>query len=205
MKVIWDIGRLETCWRSQTLWQSMPQPRRFRPSTSAHHFQLVPMICARSRLPKGCESDPISGMRCSKYRAGGQWVWDRDAKEPRLFEDGDDPSLAFTTITRENLNALRYEFSSTIEPQLAGSTADLDKLAQWRLKGLGIAALPPATQNLWSEFLRQKVLERLEGWFSSHGISTPEDIEYFVEPTSTKPVDQELEQLGHTYSTASGQ
>jgi len=112
------------------------------------------------------------------FTSGIEYVWDSDMgrARPRLPSDHKDAPIV-PTITEETLQGWRKDFiARTLKGDLAASPDLEERLDGWATKRLGTLYLPPELRGLWNEYMRQAVVDRLDGWFNKVGLSVPQDL-----------------------------
>lgn len=113
------------------------------------------------------------------FKSGIEYVWDATSARarPRLESDGNNAEL-LPTSTAEELSQWRKEF---IRRRTESENAVVDdksavRLQVWAEKGLGTEYLPPEHRGPWNEFMRNAVVDKLNGWFDSRGLARPSDL-----------------------------
>jgi hypothetical protein len=111
------------------------------------------------------------------YSSGTHYVWDLSHSIARPSQDGDsDPRLFIPAITRDQLTDWRRSFAQ--DNELAAGL-DRQRLNEWAGQNLPTSALPATLRPRWNQFLKDKVQEHLEAWFTSNavpgGFPKPED------------------------------
>jgi hypothetical protein len=97
------------------------------------------------------------------FSSGKKYAW--DVSQERAREARPEDTLLLPTLRREEMTGWRDKFVSTHGSKPA--------LQRWRDESLGTKALPSELQGKWNGFVREKVVDRLRHWFSSHGLSAP--------------------------------
>jgi len=107
------------------------------------------------------------------YSSGRRYVWDilQQAARPASLEN-EGPVLP--TISAAALDQWRVEFVALhkpTDPEVA------ERLEGWHRDTLPTVGLPALMRPIWNNFLKRKVERRLQDWFMTNSIKTPEIIQ----------------------------
>jgi hypothetical protein len=106
------------------------------------------------------------------------YVWDPAAKvaRPTGISEGDQALRRFPTVTAATFSEWRRQFATASRESLGVYPLAQSQLSEWQERGLGTHALPIALQNRWNAFLKRKVVDALEQWFTAESIPIPADL-----------------------------
>ena len=129
------------------------------------------------------------------YASGQTYVWDAKENQARPQEPGDGLTV-IPTITSEQLQRWRIDFSETESSSETTQSDELERLSHWRDNQLPTAELPPRLMPLWNRYLRERVHELLQTWFEKIGMAPPSDLVITQPTTVVRPSETEdLRQL----------
>jgi len=117
------------------------------------------------------------------YSSASKWRWNRETSiaEPVESDDVPDDEL-LPTISASDLVEWRNGFIDEHEGDLPESvkSAAID----WAEHGRRSESLPRNLRGLWFEYLKNRVIDTAEAWFTQHGLPIPADLR---EETAARP------------------
>ncbi len=122
------------------------------------------------------------------YSHGQRWTLDRTTGKAIRLREGDDSDRGadLPTLDRATLQAWQADFVE--ECSTTVSDEEALQLKSWVSEGLGTAALPKRLRGPWTNRMRDRVHERLLGFFHSQELDPPKDL--LVQPRQRKPADE---------------
>ena len=110
------------------------------------------------------------------YSPPGRWVWDRKLRRAVQVGANDDVDEGdvLPTADRATFQQWRAEFASAHTEALPDR--EVLQVEEWLAKGLGTSALPVHLRGRWNATTRERVHDRLLGFFRSHGDDPPSDL-----------------------------
>ncbi|MEY9845762.1 hypothetical protein ABH940_002840 [Streptacidiphilus sp. BW17] len=135
--------------------------------------------------PEAAPAPPVAGRRIRTdlwnslidYRSGRTYIWNGNEAVPCEPDDVRDTTLPrLPTIDSNEMDAWRGEFARSLEGKIDLEPFQEERVDAWARLGLSTKDLPPAVRGLWNAELKRRVIERLNSWFSDHGIPEPHDV-----------------------------
>jgi hypothetical protein len=106
------------------------------------------------------------------YSSGAIYVWDEAASRARQGDK--DEGRVLPTLSKAELSEWRKAFAGSMQSGVPDE--ERDQLQRWMDQGLTTRDLPARLQPRWNEFIKERALERLHGWFANEGIQPPDDL-----------------------------
>ncbi len=110
------------------------------------------------------------------YSPPGKWVWDRQLGRAVQVDTNDDVDEedVLPTADRATFQQWRAEFAGAHTKELRDR--EMSQVQEWSAKGLGTSALPVHLRGRWNTTMRERVHDRLLGFFRSCGDDPPSDL-----------------------------
>lgn len=109
------------------------------------------------------------------YSSGSKYVWDVDEGKARPGEPSEDvPSIP--TINQDIIRQWRRELVERVSEVKANDADQSNQLDAWARIKLATHKLPNELRHRWYEILKNKVNQRLTGWFDELGLERPNDL-----------------------------
>ena len=109
------------------------------------------------------------------YSSGSKYVWDVDEGKARPGEPGEE-ALVLPTINQDIIRQWRRELVERVSEVKANDADQSNQLDAWARIKLSTHKLPNELRHKWYEILKNKVNQRLTGWFDELGLERPNDL-----------------------------